>query len=208
MNKPSGEPLHVKYVVFVGNIDGPLINMRRFHHHLFNIHSSSVFLVIHSQVRASTISQSFASLVHTIIFFPDYSSKKPSIRDSEFVHHISTVIKQRCYEHLRRILKPIESKFRPAHTIWVLMEIKNDYRLVLNFFDWSCIRREPSFEVSCIIIQIAVSAKDLKMAQKLFHDLLTKPDADGNISFSQFLEKLIYTNKDWGSNPLVFDISC
>ncbi|XP_073020092.1 uncharacterized protein [Primulina eburnea] len=216
MNKPAGEPFHVKYVVFVGYIDGPLINMKR-HTIIFSAYIRQVFSC-HSQPSSSIhnlsifcfscssfrMLSSFGST--TIRSFPDYSPKKPSIRDSEFVHHISTVIKQRCYEHLRRILKPYESKFRPDHIIWVLMEIKNDYKLVLNFFDWYCIRRDPSFEVCCIIIQIAVAAKDLKLAQKLFHDLLTKSNADGNISFSQFLEKLIYTYKDWGSNPLVFDI--
>ncbi|KAL6571872.1 hypothetical protein OROHE_002741 [Orobanche hederae] len=138
--------------------------------------------------------------------FPDYSPKKPTIKDSEFVHRISTVIKQRCNETFRRILKPFESKFRPDHLIWVLMEVKNDYNLVVNLFEWSGIRRYPSLEARCIFIQIAASSKDLKMAQKLFHEFWTKPNVHGNTSVSQFLEKLIYTYKDWGSNPYVFDL--
>ncbi|KAF7809217.1 glutathione S-transferase U17-like [Senna tora] len=59
--------------------------------------------------------------------FPDYSPKKPAIKDTELVHHISTTIKLRRSEPLRRVLKPYESKFKPDHLIWVLMDIKNDY---------------------------------------------------------------------------------
>lgn len=129
----------------------------------------------------SRFSSSWSSGVRS---FPDYSSKKPSIKDSEFVHHISTILKQRCSEPLRRILKPIETKFRSDHLIWVLMDIRNDYRLVINLFDWSCIRRCPSLEACCIVIHLAVAANDLNMAQKLFHDFWTRPSTDGSTSVS------------------------
>ena len=69
--------------------------------------------------------------------FPDYSPRKPSVTDTDFVHHISTTIKQRRAEPFRRILKPFESKFRPDHLIWVLMNIRDDYKLVLDFFNWA-----------------------------------------------------------------------
>lgn len=78
--------------------------------------------------------------------FPDYSPKKSSIRDSELVQHVSTSIKQRYSEHIRRVLKPFESKIKPDHIVWVLMTIKNDYKLVIDFFDWWCQRRDPSIE--------------------------------------------------------------
>ena len=86
------------------------------------------------------------------------------------------------------------------------MNVKNDYRLVLDFFDWSCLRRDPSLEARCIVIQIAVAAKDSAMAHRLMHDYWTNPNLDVDLSFPQFLEKLIYTYKDWGSSPHVFDI--
>ncbi|KAL8138209.1 hypothetical protein V2J09_004210 [Rumex salicifolius] len=47
------------------------------------------------------------------------------------------------------------------------MNIKNDYKLVLDLFNWVCMRREPSLEARCIVIHIAVVSKDLNMARKL-----------------------------------------
>ncbi|KAM7471241.1 hypothetical protein LguiA_009424 [Lonicera macranthoides] len=138
--------------------------------------------------------------------FPDYSPKKPTIKDSELIYHISTAIKQRRFEPFRRILRPFESRFRQDHLIWVLMSIKSDYKLVLDFFDWSCLRKDPSLEARCIVIQLSVAAKDSKMAHRLIHDFWTKPHLDVTHSFDRFVEKLIYTYKDWGSNPYVFDI--
>lgn len=138
--------------------------------------------------------------------FPDYSPKRPSIRDSELVQHVSTSIKQRYSEHIRPVLKPFESKIRPDHIIWVLMTVKNDYKLVLDFFDWWCQRRDPSIEVRCIIVHIAAAQKDARTAHRLIHDFWARPGVDVTVFFSQFLEKLIYTYKDWGSNPFVFDI--
>ncbi|KAK3027862.1 hypothetical protein RJ639_041496 [Escallonia herrerae] len=138
--------------------------------------------------------------------FPDYSPKRPTIRESELVYHVSTTIKQRCCEPLHRILKPFESKFRPDHFIWVLMNIKDDYKLVLDFFDWLCLRRDPSLEARCIVIQIAAAAMDPDMAHRLLRDFWTKPNLDVSLSFARFVEKLIYTYKDWGSNSYVFDI--
>jgi hypothetical protein len=133
--------------------------------------------------------------------FPDYSPKKPTIRDSEFVHQISNAIKLRRSEPLRRILKPHESKFRPDHLIWVLMNIKNNYKMVLDFFEWACLRRDPTLEVRCAVVQIAVASKDLKMAHALIYDFWAKPNLDIGLSYSHFVERLIYTYKDWGSNP-------
>ncbi|KAH7515846.1 hypothetical protein FEM48_Zijuj10G0069500 [Ziziphus jujuba var. spinosa] len=138
--------------------------------------------------------------------FPDYSPKKPTIRDAEFVHHISTTIKLRRSESLRRILKSYESKFRPDHLIWIFMSIKHDYKLVLDFFDWACLRREPSLEARCIVVQIATASKDLKMVHGLIREFWEKPNLDVSLSFTNFAEKLIYTYKDWGSDPHVFDI--
>ncbi|GMY26109.1 pentatricopeptide repeat-containing protein At1g05670, mitochondrial [Fagus crenata] len=138
--------------------------------------------------------------------FPDYSPKRPTIRDSEFVHQISTTIKLRRSEPLRRILKPYESKFRPDHLIWVLMNIKNDYKLVLDFFDWVCLRRDPTLEARCIVVQIAVASKDLKLAHELIREFWAKPNLDIGLSYTHFVDRLIYTYKDWGSDPYVFDI--
>ncbi|KAE8716504.1 hypothetical protein F3Y22_tig00110114pilonHSYRG00148 [Hibiscus syriacus] len=81
--------------------------------------------------------------------------------------------------------------------MWVLMTIKDDYGLVLDFFEWACLRRDPTFEARCIIVQIAVASKDLKMAHQLIHDFWSKPDLDIRLAFSCFLERLIYTYKDW-----------
>ncbi|KAJ0095118.1 hypothetical protein Patl1_16297 [Pistacia atlantica] len=138
--------------------------------------------------------------------FPDYSPKKPTIRDAEFVHQISTAVKLHRFEPLRRILKPYESKFRPDHVIWVLMNIRSDYKLVLDFFDWACLRKDPNLEVRCIVIQLAVASKDLKTAHWLIHEFWAKPNLDVSLSFTHFVERLIYTYKDWGSNPHVFDV--
>ncbi|XP_061365224.1 pentatricopeptide repeat-containing protein At1g05670, mitochondrial [Gastrolobium bilobum] len=138
--------------------------------------------------------------------FPDYSPRKPAIRDTELVHHISTAIKQRRSEPLRRILKPYESKFRPDHLIWVLMDIKNDYKLVLDFFNWARSRRETTLEALCIVVQIAVASKDLKIAHRLIFEFWAKPHLDVSHSFAHFTERLIYTYKDWGAHPHVFDV--
>lgn len=138
--------------------------------------------------------------------FPNYSPKKPTIKDSELVHHISTAIKLRRSEPLLRVLKPYESKFRSDHLIWVLMNIKGDYGLVVDFFEWACLRRDPTLEARCIVVQIAVASKDLKMARKLIHDFWSKPNLDIGLSFGHFVERLIYTYKDWGSDPNVFDV--
>ncbi|XP_015076408.1 pentatricopeptide repeat-containing protein At1g05670, mitochondrial isoform X2 [Solanum pennellii] len=138
--------------------------------------------------------------------FPDYSPKKPSVRDFELVQHVSTSIKQRYSEHVRRVLKPFESKIKPDHIVWVLMTIKNDYKLVIDFFDWWCQRRDPSIEVRCIIVHIAAAQKDARIVHRLIHDFWARPSVDVTVFFPQFLEKLIYTYKDWGSNPFVFDI--
>ena len=86
------------------------------------------------------------------------------------------------------------------------MNIRNNYELVLDFFDWACVRREPTLEARCIVVQIATASKDLKMAHRLILDFWKKPNLDTSLSFTQFLERLIYTYKDWGSNPYVFDI--
>ncbi|KAG5091386.1 hypothetical protein JHK82_050164 [Glycine max] len=91
--------------------------------------------------------------------------------DTDFVHHISTTIKQCCAEPLRRILKPFESKFKPDHLIW-----------------------------------IAVASKDLRMAHRLVFEFWEKSHLDVGNSFDRFTERLIYTYKDWGAHPRVFDV--
>ena len=87
--------------------------------------------------------------------FPDYTPRKPTIRDSEVVQGISKTIKQRRFETLRHVLRPFESKFKPDHLIWVLMNIKDDYELVFNFYEWACLHREPSLEIIAIHIAVA-----------------------------------------------------
>nr|GLL33905.1 pentatricopeptide repeat-containing protein At1g05670, mitochondrial isoform X1 [Ipomoea trifida] len=138
--------------------------------------------------------------------FPDYSPKKPSIRDTELVYQVSNTVKQRRYETLRRTLKSFESKIRSDHFVWVLMSIRNDYKLVLDFYNWWCARRNPSLEARCVVVHIATSSEDTKMARELIREFWIKPSLDIDLSFVHFLEKLIYTYKDWGSNPYVFDI--
>ncbi|GMN48074.1 hypothetical protein TIFTF001_017245 [Ficus carica] len=165
----------------------------------FASNCSSVFL-------RRNLSQVFSASSTNTRPFPDYSPKKPTIKDAELVHHITTTIKLRRSEPLRRVLKPYESKFRSDHLIWTLMNIRNDYDLVLDFFDWACVRREPTLEARCIIVQIATASKDLKMAHRLILDFWKKPNLDISLSFTHFLERLTYTYKDWGSDPYVFDI--
>ncbi|KOM28209.1 hypothetical protein LR48_Vigan511s003200 [Vigna angularis] len=138
--------------------------------------------------------------------FPDYSPRKPSVKDTDFVHHISTTVKQRRSEPLRRILKPFEAKFKPDHFIWVLMNIKDDYKLVLDFFNWTRLRRDPSLEALCIVVHIAVASKDLRTAHRLVFEFWEKPHLDVGNSFAEFTERLIYTYKDWGAHPFVFDV--
>ncbi|CAN1321207.1 Pentatricopeptide repeat-containing protein At1g05670, mitochondrial [Linum perenne] len=138
--------------------------------------------------------------------FPDYSPKKPTIRDSELVHQISSVIRLRRCEPIRRVLKPFESKLRSDHVVWVLMSIKNDYGLVLDFFNWVCFQRDPNLEARCIVIQLAAASKDLKAADELIRDFWMKPNLDVGHAFTLFVERLIYTYKDWGSDPHVFDV--
>ncbi|KAL3577729.1 hypothetical protein D5086_019233, partial [Populus alba] len=138
--------------------------------------------------------------------FPNYSPKKPTILDAQLVHQISNAIKLRHSEPLRHILKSYESKFRSDHLIWVLMNIRHDYKLALDFFDWACLRRDPNLEARCIIVQIAVASKDLKLAHDLICDFWEKPNLDFDVSFTHFVDRLIYTYKQWGSDPHVFDI--
>ncbi|PPD73960.1 hypothetical protein GOBAR_DD29105 [Gossypium barbadense] len=109
--------------------------------------------------------------------FPDYSPKKPT---------------------------PYESKFRSNYLIWVLMNIKGEYTLVLDFFEWACLHRDPTLKARCIVFQIDAAFKYLKMAHQLIHDFWSKPDLDIDLSFSYILDRLIYTYKDWGSDPKVF----
>ncbi|KAB2023194.1 hypothetical protein ES319_D06G000200v1 [Gossypium barbadense] len=118
--------------------------------------------------------------------FPDYSPKKPTVKDSELVHQISNAIKLRRSE-------PLSSNY----LIWVLMNIKGKYTLVLDFFEWACLHRDPTLKARCIVIQIDAASKDLKMAHQLIHDFWSKPDLDIGLSFSYILERLIYTYKDW-----------
>ncbi|KAB1993041.1 hypothetical protein ES319_D13G000700v1, partial [Gossypium barbadense] len=124
--------------------------------------------------------------------FPDYSPKKPTVKDSKFVHQISNAIKLRRSEPLSNYL------------IWVLMNIKGEYTLVLDFFEWACLHRDPTLKARCIVFQIDAAFKYLKMAHQLIHDFWSKPDLDIDLSFSYILDRLIYTYKDWGSDPKVF----
>lgn len=148
---------------------------------------------------------SFSTLTDTRPF-PDYSPKKASVRDTEFVHQITNVIKLRRAEPLRRSLKPYECKFKTDHLIWVLMKIKCDYRLVLDFFDWARSRRDSNLESLCIVIHLAVASKDLKVAQSLISSFWERPKLNVTDSFVQFFDLLVYTYKDWGSDPRVFDV--
>ncbi|PPD70063.1 hypothetical protein GOBAR_DD33059 [Gossypium barbadense] len=86
------------------------------------------------------------------------------------------------------------------------MNIKGEYTLVLDFFEWACLHGDPTLKARCIVIQIDAASKDLKMAHQLIHDFWSKPDLDIDLSFSYILERLIYTYKDWGSDPKVFDV--
>ncbi|MFQ6642043.1 hypothetical protein Gotur_017129, partial [Gossypium turneri] len=70
--------------------------------------------------------------------FPDYSPKKPTVKDSEL----------------------------------------GEYTLVLDFFEWACLHRDPTLEARCIVIQIDAASKDLKMAHQLIHDFWSKLDLD------------------------------
>ncbi|KAJ6771289.1 MITOCHONDRIAL GROUP I INTRON SPLICING FACTOR CCM1 [Salix koriyanagi] len=81
------------------------------------------------------------------------------------------------------------------------MNIRHDYKLVLDFFDWACLRREANLEARCIIVQIAVASKDLKLARDLICAFWTKPNLDFGVSFTHFVDRLIYTYKEWGSDP-------
>ncbi|PWA37895.1 hypothetical protein CTI12_AA586380 [Artemisia annua] len=178
----------------------------RYPHYYHCQHMLSSFICLLSSFHAAhSFRRNFSSSLGPR-HFPDYSPKKPTIKDSQLVHNICTTIKQRPFDPIQRVLKPFESRFKSDHFIWVLMDIKDHYSLVLNFFHWLCLRRSPSLEARCIVIQISVAAKDPKMAHGLIHDFWTKPNVDASLPFTLFMEKLIYTYKDWGSNPHVFDI--
>ncbi|XP_025013289.2 pentatricopeptide repeat-containing protein At1g05670, mitochondrial [Ricinus communis] len=166
----------------------------------FPSHSLQLFLR-----RFLSIEPSFSSSTSTRPF-PDYSPKKPNVKDSELVHQISNAVKLRRTEPLCRILKPYETKLRSDHLIWVLMNIKDNYELILDFFNWACLRRDPNLEVRCVVVQIAAASKDLKMAREIICDFWAKPNLDISNSFTHFVERLIYTYKDWGSDPHVFDV--
>lgn len=137
--------------------------------------------------------------------FPDYSPKKPTIRDSDFVHQISTSIKQRRLEPLPRVLKPFELHFKPDHFIWVLAKIRNDFSLVLGFFDWARARKKLSLEAQCIVAHISIAYKHPETAHSLIRDLLMGRNLD-KFSVRHFIEQVIYTYKDWGPDPLIYDI--
>ncbi|KAG2267262.1 hypothetical protein Bca52824_061817 [Brassica carinata] len=100
--------------------------------HLFPLRSSSQSIPNARNISSSTVTD-------TTRPFPDYSPKKPSVRDTELVHQIANVIKLRRAEPLRRSLKPYECKFKTDHLIWVLMKIRSDYALF--FFEWARSRR-------------------------------------------------------------------
>ncbi|CAH9090217.1 unnamed protein product [Cuscuta epithymum] len=138
--------------------------------------------------------------------FPDYSPKKPSIRDAKLVHQVSNTVKQRRCETLNSTLNPFERNFRSDHFIWVLMNIKNDYKLVLDLYNWWSLRSKPSLEARCVVAHIATSAKDTETSRGLIRGFWVKPSLDINLSFVNFFDMLVYTYKDWGSNPYVFDI--
>ncbi|KAI3864826.1 hypothetical protein MKW92_019390 [Papaver armeniacum] len=71
------------------------------------------------------------------------------------------------------------------------MKIKYDYSLVFSFFDWARLRKDTTLEAR---------------SHELTYEFWRKPNLDINVSFSNFFEQLVYTFKDWGSDPLVFDI--
>ncbi|KAL9270621.1 Pentatricopeptide repeat-containing protein [Drosera capensis] len=110
--------------------------------------------------------------------FPSFTPRKPGVVDSELVQHITMSIKQQRSESLYRVLRRYECKLRPDHLVWVLMNIRGDYKLVLGFFDWASMHRELSLEARCIVIQIAVASKDYKMARSLIYDFWMKPGLD------------------------------
>ncbi|PNX82822.1 pentatricopeptide repeat-containing protein mitochondrial-like [Trifolium pratense] len=145
--------------------------------------------------------------------FPDYSPRNPSVvTDTHLIRHVTTTIKRRRLEPLRRVLKPYESRFKPSHLTWVLINIKNDYKLALNFFNWAKSRSHeqqllhPTLESLCIVVHIAVASNDVGTAKRLVYEFWARPRLDVLKYFELFTERLIYTYKDWGSHPVVFDV--
>ena len=57
-----------------------------------------------------------------------------------------------------------------------------------------------------MVVQIAVASKDLRMAHRLVFEFWEKSHLDVGNSFDRFTERLIYTYKDWGAHPRVFDV--
>ena len=166
--------------------------------HLFTLRSSQ------SIPNARNLSSS--TITDTTRPFPDYSPKKPSVRDTELVHQIANVIKLRRAEPLRRSLKPYECKFKTDHLVWVLMKIRSDYSLVLDFFEWARSRRDSTLEGLCIVTHLAVACKDLRVAHSMIRNFWERPKLSVADSFVQFFELLVYTYKDWGSDPNVFNV--
>ncbi|CAF1945463.1 unnamed protein product [Brassica oleracea] len=166
--------------------------------HLFTLRSSQ------SIPNARNLSSS--TITDTTRPFPDYSPKKPSVRDTELVHQIANVIKLRRAEPLRRSLKPYECKFKTDHLVWVLMKIRSDYSLVLDFFEWARSRRDSTLEGLCIVTHLAVACKDLRVAHSMIRSFWERPKLSVADSFVQFFELLVYTYKDWGSDPNVFNV--
>ncbi|MBA0786992.1 hypothetical protein Gotri_026708, partial [Gossypium trilobum] len=62
--------------------------------------------------------------------------------------------------------QPYESKFRSNYLIWVLMNIKGEYTLVFDFFEWACLLRDPTLEA------LLVEHGLLDEGKKLFDKIL------------------------------------
>lgn len=86
------------------------------------------------------------------------------------------------------------------------MKIRSDYNLVLDFFEWARSRRDSTLEALCIVTHLAVASKDLNVAYSLVSSFWERPKLSVNDSFVQFFDLLVYTYKDWGSDPNVFDV--
>ncbi|KAK9098769.1 hypothetical protein Syun_025814 [Stephania yunnanensis] len=83
----------------------------------------------------------------------------------------------------------------------------NDFNLVLNFFNWVRLRKETSVVARCIVIHVSAALRHPKTARDLIRGFWASAGGlDIGNSFRHFVEQLVYTYKDWGSDPTIFDI--
>ncbi|KAH7570179.1 hypothetical protein JRO89_XS05G0063000 [Xanthoceras sorbifolium] len=97
--------------------------------------------------------------------FPDYSPKKPTIRNAELVYQISTAIKLRRYEPLHRVLKPYKSKFSGFCQTGKMVEAHKLFHEMLSK------GLKPDVVTYTALIDSYCKANNITKAMKLMEDM-------------------------------------